>query len=112
MIKLIAQHDDQLAANTHVDFFALAVDDLLPRQRSEQYFTSSQFFAHALRHVISRPHAAHSLDGSEALLPLKLTAKLWLYDRSFRAPLPQRRQHVSQRARRRDARNIAPDTAN
>ena len=73
VIKLIAQHDDQMAANTHVDFFALAVDDLLPRQRSEQYFTSSQFFAHALRHVISRPQATHNFVGSETLLPLKLT---------------------------------------
>jgi hypothetical protein len=26
------------------------------RQRSEQYFTSAQFFAHARRHVIGRAH--------------------------------------------------------
>jgi hypothetical protein len=45
---------------------------LAPRHRSEQYFTSSQFLAHDLRHTIARPHATQSFDGSDALLPLKL----------------------------------------
>ena len=111
-MKLIAQHDEQTATGNHADFFPLAVDDLCVLQRSEQYFTSSQVFAHALRHVISRPQITHHFEGSDALLPLKLMAKHWLGDRALHPPLPQRRQHVGQRARRRDARNIAPDTAN
>jgi hypothetical protein len=41
------------------------------RHLSEQYFTCSQFFAHALRHVIARPHATHCFDGKLDLLPLK-----------------------------------------
>jgi hypothetical protein len=40
------------------------------RQASEQYFTSAQFFSQRLRQVIGRPHAAHGLLGSAALLPL------------------------------------------
>ena len=43
----------------------------LARQASEQYNTESQFLAHALRHVIVRPHTAQSLLGSDCLLPLK-----------------------------------------
>jgi hypothetical protein len=34
------------------------------RQRSEQYFTSSQFLAHALRHVIGRPQVTQIFSGS------------------------------------------------
>ena len=74
VVKLIAEDDDQAATVTHAGGFALGAEDLLARQRSEQYFTSSQFFAQALRHAISRPQAMHNLDGSEDLLPLKLTA--------------------------------------
>ena len=101
-----------MAAITHVDCFALESGDLLALQRSEQYFTSSQFFAHALRHVIARPQAKHSLDGNEALFPLKLTVKLGLDSRTLHPPLAQRRKHVGQRASGCDARNIAPNAAN
>ena len=101
-----------MATNAHADFFVLGNDDLLPRHRSEQNFTSAQFFAHALRHVISRPQATHNFVGSEALLPLKLIAKLRLRDCPFRPPLTQRREHVGQRAGWRDARNVTPDAAN
>jgi hypothetical protein len=38
---------------------------------SEQYFTSSQFFAHFLRQVSVRPQAAQGFDGRKRLLPLK-----------------------------------------
>ena len=41
------------------------------RQASEQYKTSFQFLAHALRHVMVREHTAHSLLGKDCLLPLK-----------------------------------------
>ena len=75
-----------MATNAHTDFPAPAVDDLLPRHRSEQYFTSAQFFAHALRHVISRPQATHNFVGSDALLPLKLITKHRLRDCVFRPP--------------------------
>ncbi len=39
---------------------------------SEQYLTSSQFFSHALRHVIGRWQATQILLGRLALLPLKV----------------------------------------
>jgi len=41
------------------------------RQASEQYFTSSQFFAHARRQVMVRWHTTQILLGSACLLPLK-----------------------------------------
>ena len=44
---------------------------LFARQASEQYFTSSQFLAQLLRHVISRPQVTQILLGKLALLPLK-----------------------------------------
>lgn len=44
---------------------------LLARQASEQYLTSSQFFAQLLRQTISRPQAMQVLLGRAALLPLK-----------------------------------------
>jgi hypothetical protein len=47
------------------------VRGILRWQASEQNFTSSQFFAHFLRQVISRPQAAQSFDGKDCLLPLK-----------------------------------------
>ena len=50
-------------------FYFLAT--FFERHASEQYSTDSQFFAHALRQVIVRPHTAHSLLGSDCLLPLK-----------------------------------------
>jgi hypothetical protein len=49
-----------------VEFFVF-----LARQASEQYSTDSQFLAHALRHVMVRPHTAHSLLSRCCLLPLK-----------------------------------------
>jgi hypothetical protein len=42
------------------------------RQASEQYKTWSQFLAHALRHVMSRPQVLQGLLGKLCLLPLKL----------------------------------------
>jgi hypothetical protein len=41
------------------------------RQRCEQYFTSSQFFAQALRQDIGRPHARQGLLSSADLFPRK-----------------------------------------
>jgi hypothetical protein len=40
------------------------------RHFSEQYFTSSQFFSQALRHVKSRPQIKQGLVGKKLLLPL------------------------------------------
>jgi hypothetical protein len=37
---------------------------------SEQYLTSAQFLAQALRQVMSRPHCVHGLLGRDDLLPL------------------------------------------
>ncbi len=45
--------------------------DFFKRQASEQYFTSSQFFAQDLRHVISLPQTKQTLVGKNDLLPLK-----------------------------------------
>ena len=39
------------------------------RHLSEQYFTCSQFFAHALRQVMGLPHTAQGLLGKKPLLP-------------------------------------------
>jgi hypothetical protein len=39
------------------------MDAFFARQASEQYFTLSQFFAQAFRHVISRPQTLHGLLG-------------------------------------------------
>jgi hypothetical protein len=41
------------------------------RQASEQTFTSSQFFAQALRQLMGRPQTTQGLLGRWALLPLK-----------------------------------------
>ena len=46
------------------------------RQASEQYKTWSQFFSHALRHVMVRPHTVQGLLGSERLLPLNVVDML------------------------------------
>ena len=40
------------------------------RQASEQYFTSAQFFAQALRQLMGRAHTVHGLLGRWDLLPL------------------------------------------
>jgi len=42
------------------------------RQASEQYLTSGQFFAQALRQLIGLLQWAQGFEGSAALLPLKL----------------------------------------
>lgn len=44
------------------------------RHASEQYLTSSQFFAQLFRHTISRPQAMQVFLGKRALLPLKPAA--------------------------------------
>jgi len=44
---------------------------LFLRQASEQYNTCSQFLAHALRQVMSRPQVLQGLLGKLCLLPLK-----------------------------------------
>lgn len=44
----------------------------MERHLSEQYFTSSQFLAHALRQVISRLHTTQILLGKFDLLPLNV----------------------------------------
>jgi hypothetical protein len=49
------------AANYRADRRA---DFASPWQRSEQYFTSSQVFAHFLRQTIGLPHCAQDLTGS------------------------------------------------
>ncbi len=43
----------------------------MARHASEQYFTSSQFFAQDLRQVISLPQTKQTLEGKNALFPLK-----------------------------------------
>ena len=52
-------------------FVSFAFFIFFARQASEQYKTSFQFLAHALRHVMVREHTAHSLLGRDCLLPLK-----------------------------------------
>ncbi len=44
----------------------------MERHLSEQYYTSSQFLAHALRQVISRWQIEQTLLGKPDLLPLKV----------------------------------------
>jgi len=46
--------------------------DFALRHFSEQYFTSAQFFAHAFRHVISRPQTRQGLLDKWLLLPLNV----------------------------------------
>jgi hypothetical protein len=46
------------------------------RHFSEQYLTTPQFFAQALRHVMLKPHCSHNLLGKLLLLPLKETLAL------------------------------------
>jgi hypothetical protein len=58
-IKLIAQNQAQFGQRW------------LLRQRSEQYLTSSQHFAHFLRHVMGRWQCTHARLGRFCLLPLK-----------------------------------------
>jgi hypothetical protein len=48
---------------------------LLRRQASEQYFTSTQFFAQRRRQLIARPQATQGLLGNAALLPRKPTLR-------------------------------------
>jgi hypothetical protein len=63
------------------------------RQASEQNFTSSQLFAHFLRHDIGRPHMAQGLDGRVDLFPLNdLTAGFMGRYRNFARWSVQRRR--------------------
>ena len=68
-VELVAQHDNEVAYFEAVHGVVLVA--FLARQASEQYSTDSQFLAQALRHVMVRPHTAHSLLGRLCLLPLK-----------------------------------------
>lgn len=71
VVELIAQHEYKVPTARHA--FS---DTLLRRHFSLQYFTSVQFFAHALRHVINFPQRMHSLLGSVDLLPLNPVFKV------------------------------------
>ena len=53
---------------------------LFLRQATEQQSTCSQFLAHALRQLISRPHALQGLLGRCCLLPLNAD---FIQDSSF-----------------------------
>jgi hypothetical protein len=48
---------------TRIEKRAVHHKAFIVRQACEQYFTSSQFFAQALRHVMTRPHATQGLLG-------------------------------------------------
>jgi hypothetical protein len=50
-------------------------DGLAARHRSEQYFTSSQTLAQALRQTIGRPQVAQVLTGRSPFLTCRATAK-------------------------------------
>ena len=71
--ELNAQSDDWIRA-----CYGAFLLVFLARQASEQYNTESQFLAHALRHVMVRPHTAQSLLGSDCLLPLKSLFIHWV----------------------------------
>ena len=70
-IKLVTQDKQQTAAGQGGRAHGLGVAFLLLRQAAEQYLTSAQFLAQALRQVMSRPQAWQGLLGRLALLPLK-----------------------------------------
>jgi 3-phenylpropionate/cinnamic acid dioxygenase small subunit len=63
----------QVAAEPDDDCFHSLTCAILPsrRQRSEQYFTLSQFLAQDFRQVIGRPQTAQDLEGRDCLLPRK-----------------------------------------
>lgn len=61
-IELVTENEDKMANRSRCHFAIL-------RQRSEQYFTSFQVFAHLRRHTIGRPQTTHSLLGRVDLLP-------------------------------------------
>ena len=72
-VELIAQHHDQVSEG--IDglhgVLGLVALCLFCRHASEQYSTSAQFLAQALRHVMGRAHTAQGLLGRDCLLPLK-----------------------------------------
>ncbi|HSI43820.1 MAG TPA: hypothetical protein VK949_05715 [Methylotenera sp.] len=74
-VQLIAKNQDEVSAlcshwvSANLDFL---------RHASEQYLTSSQLRAQALRQVMSRPHCTHGLCGKLALLPLNVVRVMWL----------------------------------
>ncbi len=59
--ELVAEDEDHPARSA--DHVARRVHRGALRQRSEQYFTSSQVFAQRLRHTMGRPHATQGRDG-------------------------------------------------
>ena len=65
-VELVAQYKYQMTAGFHQ-----LSEGLLRRHFSLQYFTSGQFLAHALRHVIGFPQTAQGFSGRLDLLPLK-----------------------------------------
>ena len=64
-VELVAQYKHEVAAGFHQ-----LCEGLLRRHFSLQYFTSGQFFAHALRHVIGFAQTAQLFSGRLDLLPL------------------------------------------
>jgi hypothetical protein len=48
------------------------------RHLSEQYFTASQFLAHALRHTMGRPQDWQIFCGSDDLLPLNCVFSMFV----------------------------------
>jgi hypothetical protein len=51
----------------------------LPRQASEQYFTSAQLLAQRRRQLIGRPQATQGLLGNAALLPRKPVLRPFIF---------------------------------
>ena len=66
IVELVAQYKHKVTAGFHQ-----LSEGLLRRHFSLQYFTSAQFLAHALRHVIGFPQTAQGFSGRLDLLPLK-----------------------------------------
>ena len=77
-VELATEHQHQVAEGTGWPVAHCAVapspgaGTLPRRQASEQYLTSGQFFAQALRQLIGLLRWAQGLEGSAALLPLKM----------------------------------------
>ena len=67
MVELVAQYKYQMTAGFHQ-----LCEGLLRRHFSLQYFTSGQFFAHALRHVVGFPQTAQGFAERLDLLPLNV----------------------------------------
>lgn len=76
-VELVTEYEHDMAegvkraAAYRAGRLALGAGTFPLRQALEQYFTSSQFLAQALRQLMGRPQRAQGLVGSAALLPLK-----------------------------------------